>query len=152
MKKLFPFVVEGMIMLSVILITVFGLLMNELIVITVKPHLLSFTAIIVCVVTLLYYSRTIWLGIKASIDLLFSTKRVVTAKVIKMYPCQASEFSEKWRRGGFRQTDTRFFIIVKSHEKVIVLISRDYIENIENKSMTIQYGRFSHVVLSVITT
>ena len=148
MKKIFPFIREGLVILFLYSIFTIATLYSVSIIIT-DNHLLFWSAIS-CLLTVTFYCvvplKRLFLML---IDIIFKQKIEVKGIITDIIPLQASCFSEKWQKHRIRSIDMEYYISIEVKGEKIILLSRDNDFLIKNEKLNIQYTRFSHIVLNV---
>lgn len=148
MKKIIPFVREGLVILFLISIFATATLYSASIIIT-DNHLLFWSAISCLLIVTFYCVVPLKRLFLVLIDIIFKQKREVKGIITDIIPLQASCFSEKWQKHRIRSIDMEYYISVEVNGDKIILLSRDNVFLIKNEKINIQYARFSHIVLNV---
>ena len=148
MKKIFPFIREGLVILFLYSIFATAALYSASIIIT-DNHLLFWSAISFLIIATLYCVDSLKRFFLVLIDIIFKQRKEVKGIITDIIPIQSSCFSEKWQKHRIRSIDMEYYISIEVKGEKIILLSRDNDFLIKNEKLNIQYTRFSHIVLNV---
>ena len=114
-----PFVMELIIFIVVIGGVFYGLLAENFIEIKIRAHLLTVTAFLIVIVSLLtLFSRIVNTGIRALIDFVFQHTREDNYVFLEEKPYVASVFTEKVNHERERSYGMYYLVYVRKSEKV----------------------------------
>lgn len=143
-----PFVMELIIFIVVIGGVFYGLLAENFIEIKIRAHLLTVTAFLIVIVSLLtLFSRIVNTGIRALIDFVFQHTREDNYVFLEEKPYVASVFTEKVNHERERSYGMYYLVYVRKSEKVYTFLSPIYVEMTPNETYTIRTGYFSKILL-----
>lgn len=150
MKKLIPFIQEGLVVLFLVSILLTSILLTVSINIIETPFL--FWCAISCLSIVIFYClcpfRRLFLIL---IDLLLKRKKTIVGIITDIVPIQASCFSEKWEKQRIRTTDIDYYLLVEVKGSELLLLTRQKDFLVKKKKLRIQYASFSHIVLNIET-
>ena len=139
-------------MIAVIIVfcfVLFGFLYNGFVEIIIHINLLTFTAIVLCIVTALScFSRVFVTAIRGLVDFAFQQTRTSEYIYIRQCPLKASIFTEKNEKSGDSSIGFYYLVYVKKGEQSYTLISSFPVVELESgKTYTMQVGRFSKILI-----
>ena len=148
MKKIFPFIREGLVILFLYSIFTIATLYSVSIIIT-DNHLLFWGAISFLIIVTFYCVDPLKRLFLVLFDIFFKQRKEVKGIITDIIPIQASCFSEKWQKHRIRSKEINYYLSIYVKGEKIILISRDNGLLIKNEKLNIQYTRFSHIVINV---
>lgn len=153
-NKFKPFVKDLFVMIMTLVLLYIGIMYNNLIQIRVSANILAVALIVIMVLYLIQLiNTTVFRGVRAICDLLFSNYIDINAVFIQQIATRSSTFSDRYsdyKKGeGIKRIRTNYYnVIVGYNDKKITLITAEPVNLVENCSYTFKIGKTSHIILN----
>lgn len=148
-KMIKPFVIEFVTFVFVISTICIALLVGNYIEIIFHMHLLTVTAVVIILASLLsLFSRIVNTGVKALVDFAFQSTKEDVYVFLNEQPYLASIFTEKFGHKHERYVGMYYLIHLKKGKEICTLISASYVDFVEGKTYRVKSGRSSNIFLS----
>ncbi len=150
MKKLRPFIMEGIVFLVCVTVLVYSLFRLEYI--SVRWNLMTVASIFLAFGVLLWcFLNPFRRGLLAFLDLCFRCRITRCGRVQKVFPVEGSVFTEKVTKKFDFELEKRYMYILNlSDGRDVSVLSGEYFPYSENVQYTVQYFKFSKVLIDLI--
>lgn len=147
MKSLKPYIIEMLIFVVCITLLLVGFLVCGYI--SVKWNLLTIAGILLLSLILLWCFFVVFRrGILALVDAIFRLITTDQVKIINVFPVQASTFSDKAVECYVFKAEQRYIYALKTKRgRILSVISNVYTEYEKNTIYTVQYSKFSKILI-----